>query len=162
MRAPWPTRATLWDEAVALIREHRSASISFLQRKLRIGYARAGRLIDQLEAAGVVGPAQPSGSRDVLAQSDAAVADAADFKTRLDRAFQAPGGGEARRGGDHPDPGHPTGTGEHAGGSPDTDDRPGEAPRQADRRADPGAHPDDGDPIDDPDPPIRPWLRGSA
>jgi S-DNA-T family DNA segregation ATPase FtsK/SpoIIIE len=57
----------LFDEAVEVVRRMRRASISLLQRHLRIGYTRSARLIDQLEARGIVGPAQ-SGSlaREVL------------------------------------------------------------------------------------------------
>ena len=48
----------LWDEAVQLVRDEDRASISMLQRRLRIGYTRAARLIDQMAAEGIVGPAQ--------------------------------------------------------------------------------------------------------
>ncbi|MFN8421932.1 MAG: DNA translocase FtsK [Anaerolineae bacterium] len=58
-------RDELWHEAVALIAQHRTASTSFLQRKLRIGYSRAARLLDELEAAGHVGPAHGSAGREV-------------------------------------------------------------------------------------------------
>ncbi len=60
-------RDPLWDEAVELIREEDRASISMLQRRLRIGYTRAARLIDQLAAAGIVGPPQDGPTpRDVI------------------------------------------------------------------------------------------------
>jgi S-DNA-T family DNA segregation ATPase FtsK/SpoIIIE len=57
----------IFDEAVEVVREMRRASISLLQRRLRIGYTRAARLVDQLEERGIIGPAQ-SGSqpREVL------------------------------------------------------------------------------------------------
>jgi S-DNA-T family DNA segregation ATPase FtsK/SpoIIIE len=57
----------LFDEAVEMVREMRRGSISLLQRRLRIGYTRAARLIDQMEERGIVGP-QKSGSqpREVL------------------------------------------------------------------------------------------------
>jgi S-DNA-T family DNA segregation ATPase FtsK/SpoIIIE len=57
----------VFDEAVTVVREMRRASISLLQRRLRIGYTRAARLVDQLEERGIIGPAQ-SGSqpREVL------------------------------------------------------------------------------------------------
>ena len=57
-----PDRDPLFDEAVRVVREANRASISLLQRRLRIGYSRAGRLIDQLEEAGIVGP-DPGGGR---------------------------------------------------------------------------------------------------
>jgi len=50
------TEDELYAEAVALVRTHGSASISLLQRKLRIGYSRAARLLDLMEEAGIVGP----------------------------------------------------------------------------------------------------------
>jgi S-DNA-T family DNA segregation ATPase FtsK/SpoIIIE len=57
----------LFDRAVQIVREMRRASISLLQRRLRIGYTRAARLIDQLEARGIIGPAQHgSHAREVL------------------------------------------------------------------------------------------------
>ena len=52
---------TLWIylvDAIELVRRERHASISFLQRRLRIGYVRAARLVDALEERGVVGPAE--------------------------------------------------------------------------------------------------------
>lgn len=52
----------LMEEAIAIVRELGKASVSLLQRRLRIGYTRAARLIDELEAQGVVGP-HPGGSR---------------------------------------------------------------------------------------------------
>ncbi len=57
----------LFNEAVQAVRQMRRASISMLQRRLRIGYTRAARLIDELEARGIVGP-EPGGSqaREVL------------------------------------------------------------------------------------------------
>lgn len=55
-------RDPLFDEAVRVVREANRASISLLQRRLRIGYARAGRLIDELEEAGIIGP-DPGGGR---------------------------------------------------------------------------------------------------
>jgi len=57
----------LLEEAKQVVREYERASISLLQRRLRIGYSRAARLIDQLEAAGFIGPAESGGrSREVL------------------------------------------------------------------------------------------------
>jgi S-DNA-T family DNA segregation ATPase FtsK/SpoIIIE len=57
----------LYDEALKIVTESRKASISGVQRRLRIGYNRAARLIEDMERAGVVGPLQPNGSREVLA-----------------------------------------------------------------------------------------------
>lgn len=57
----------LYDEAVAIVTQSRKASISYVQRRLRIGYNRAARMIEQMEAAGVVTAMQSNGSREVLA-----------------------------------------------------------------------------------------------
>jgi S-DNA-T family DNA segregation ATPase FtsK/SpoIIIE len=57
----------LYDEAVRFVCESRRASISAVQRKLRIGYNRAARLIEAMEAAGVVSEMSSNGSREVLA-----------------------------------------------------------------------------------------------
>ena len=59
----------LYDEAVAFVLETRKASISSVQRKLRVGYNRAARLIEQMEASGVVSAMGTNGSREVLAPS---------------------------------------------------------------------------------------------
>ena len=56
----------LYDEAVAFVLETRKASISSVQRKLRVGYNRAARLIEQMEASGVVSAMGTNGSREVL------------------------------------------------------------------------------------------------
>ncbi len=57
----------LYDEAVHIVTETRRASISAVQRRLRIGYNRAARLIEQMERVGIVGSLQPNGNREVLA-----------------------------------------------------------------------------------------------
>jgi len=57
----------LYDEAVRIVCESRKASVSGIQRRLKIGYNRAARLVETMEAAGLVGPLQPNGSREVLA-----------------------------------------------------------------------------------------------
>jgi S-DNA-T family DNA segregation ATPase FtsK/SpoIIIE len=57
----------LYDQAVALVLKSRRASISFVQRDLRIGYNRAARLIEQMEKAGIVTPMQTNGNREVIA-----------------------------------------------------------------------------------------------
>jgi S-DNA-T family DNA segregation ATPase FtsK/SpoIIIE len=57
----------LYDEALKIVTESRRASVSGVQRRLRIGYNRAARIIEEMEKAGVVGPLQSNGSREVLA-----------------------------------------------------------------------------------------------
>ncbi|PID42383.1 MAG: cell division protein FtsK [Gammaproteobacteria bacterium] len=57
----------LYDEAVAFVTESRRASISSVQRKLKIGYNRAANLVESMEAAGVVSPAGHNGAREVIA-----------------------------------------------------------------------------------------------
>jgi S-DNA-T family DNA segregation ATPase FtsK/SpoIIIE len=57
----------LYDDAVAFVTETRKASISAVQRRLRIGYNRAARMVEEMERTGVVGPLQSNGSREVLA-----------------------------------------------------------------------------------------------
>jgi len=63
-------RDPLFEEAARLIVANQLGSTSLLQRKMKLGYNRAGRLMDQLEAAGVVGPGQGSKPRDVLIKTD--------------------------------------------------------------------------------------------
>jgi S-DNA-T family DNA segregation ATPase FtsK/SpoIIIE len=61
----------LIEQAIYVVRETQRASASLLQRRLRIGYPRAARLIDELEELGVVGPAVGAGrEREVLIRSD--------------------------------------------------------------------------------------------
>ena len=57
----------LYDQAVKIVVESRKASISGVQRRLKIGYNRAARMIETMESAGLVGPLQSNGSREVLA-----------------------------------------------------------------------------------------------
>jgi len=57
----------LYDDAVRIVTETRRASISGVQRRLKIGYNRAARMIEQMELAGIVGPQQSNGNREVLA-----------------------------------------------------------------------------------------------
>ncbi|BDD03379.1 DNA translocase FtsK [Aureibacter tunicatorum] len=59
-------RDVLFEEAARTIVSHQQGSTSLLQRKLKLGYNRAGRIIDQLEAAGIVGPYEGSKAREVL------------------------------------------------------------------------------------------------
>lgn len=56
----------LFDEAKSAILEAGKASASFLQRRLKVGYARAARLLDELEAAGIIGPGEGAKPRDIL------------------------------------------------------------------------------------------------
>ena len=56
----------LFDDAARMIVQHQQGSASLLQRKMKIGYNRAGRLIDQLEEAGIIGPFEGSKARQVL------------------------------------------------------------------------------------------------
>jgi S-DNA-T family DNA segregation ATPase FtsK/SpoIIIE len=63
-------RDALFEDAAKLIVMHQQGSTSLIQRKLKLGYNRAGRLIDQLEAAGIVGPFEGSKAREVLIKDD--------------------------------------------------------------------------------------------
>jgi DNA segregation ATPase FtsK/SpoIIIE, S-DNA-T family len=63
-------RDAMFDEAARLIVRHQQGSTSLIQRKLKLGYNRAGRLIDQLEAAGIVGAFEGSKAREVLVQDE--------------------------------------------------------------------------------------------
>ena len=57
----------LYDQAVSIVTQTRKASISYVQRRLKIGYNRAARMIEEMEEAGVVSAMQSNGSREVLA-----------------------------------------------------------------------------------------------
>ena len=63
-------RDSLFGDAARLIVQNQIGSTSLLQRRMKLGYNRAGRLMDQLEAAGVVGPNQGSKARDVLIKTE--------------------------------------------------------------------------------------------
>ena len=67
---PDPQRPELYDEAARLVVESGQASISYLQRRLRIGFSRAARLVDMMEADGLVSPAAGSKPREVLKRPD--------------------------------------------------------------------------------------------
>jgi S-DNA-T family DNA segregation ATPase FtsK/SpoIIIE len=56
----------MYDQAVAVVLKNRRASISLVQRHLRIGYNRAARLLEQMETSGVVSAMQSNGNRDIL------------------------------------------------------------------------------------------------
>jgi DNA segregation ATPase FtsK/SpoIIIE, S-DNA-T family len=64
-------RDTLFEGAARMIVASQMGSTSLLQRRMKLGYNRAGRLMDQLEAAGIVGPSQGSKTRDVLIKTEA-------------------------------------------------------------------------------------------
>jgi S-DNA-T family DNA segregation ATPase FtsK/SpoIIIE len=66
-------RDSLFEEAAKVIVMHQQGSTSLIQRKLKLGYNRAGRLIDQLEAAGVVGPFEGSKAREVLIKDESSL-----------------------------------------------------------------------------------------
>ncbi|MDH3304510.1 MAG: DNA translocase FtsK [Gammaproteobacteria bacterium] len=62
----------LYDQAVQVVIDTRKASISGVQRRLKIGYNRAARMVECMEAAGLVGPLQPNGTREILVPNAAA------------------------------------------------------------------------------------------
>ena len=66
-------RDPMFEDAARIIVQHQQGSTSLLQRRLKLGYNRAGRLIDQLEAAGVVGPFEGSKAREVLVSDEYAL-----------------------------------------------------------------------------------------
>ena len=70
MKVDLSDRDPLFDEAARLIVIQQQGSTSLIQRKFAIGYNRAGRLMDQLEAAGIVGPFEGSKARQVLIQDE--------------------------------------------------------------------------------------------
>ena len=61
---------SLFEDAARLIVSSQSGSTSLIQRRMKLGYNRAGRIMDQLEAAGIVGAGQGSKPRDVLVKTD--------------------------------------------------------------------------------------------
>jgi S-DNA-T family DNA segregation ATPase FtsK/SpoIIIE len=59
-----------FEKAARLVVQYQQGSTSLIQRKLSLGYNRAGRIVDQLEAAGILGPFEGSKARDVLIQDE--------------------------------------------------------------------------------------------
>ena len=73
LNADLDDRDTMFEDAARVVVMHQSGSTSLIQRKLKLGYNRAGRIIDQLEAAGIVGPFEGSKARQVLIPDDMAL-----------------------------------------------------------------------------------------
>jgi S-DNA-T family DNA segregation ATPase FtsK/SpoIIIE len=63
-------RDKMFDEAARLVVRHQQGSVSLLQRRLKLGFGRAARIMDQLEEYGIVGPPDGSKPRQVLVQSE--------------------------------------------------------------------------------------------
>ncbi len=63
-------RDALFEDAARIVVQHQQGSASLLQRRLKLGYNRAGRIVDQLEAAGIIGPFEGSKARQVLIQDE--------------------------------------------------------------------------------------------
>ncbi len=63
-------RDELFEEAARLVVRHQQGSVSLLQRRLKVGYSRAARLVDELEIAGIVGPSDGSKAREVLVETE--------------------------------------------------------------------------------------------
>src|ERR1051326_206238 len=70
MRGSSGERDEFFEEAAQIIVRHQQGSVSLLQRRLKVGYSRAARLVDELEAAGIVGPFDGSKAREVLVDDD--------------------------------------------------------------------------------------------
>ena len=64
------SRDELFEEAARLVVRHQQGSVSLLQRRLKVGYSRAARLVDELEATGIVGPFDGSKAREVLVETE--------------------------------------------------------------------------------------------
>jgi S-DNA-T family DNA segregation ATPase FtsK/SpoIIIE len=63
-------RDELFEEAARIIVRHQQGSVSLLQRRLKVGYSRAARIVDELEQAAIVGPFDGSKARQVLCEND--------------------------------------------------------------------------------------------
>jgi S-DNA-T family DNA segregation ATPase FtsK/SpoIIIE len=66
-------RDAMFTESARIVVQHQQGSASLLQRRLKLGYNRAGRIIDQLEAAGIIGPFEGSKARQVLITDEASL-----------------------------------------------------------------------------------------
>ena len=85
--APWGEsgeKDEMFDEAVKLILHTGQASASYLQRRLKLGYARASRLIDQMEQEGILGPSEGSKPREILVDAKSYLADSVKKKETND------------------------------------------------------------------------------
>jgi S-DNA-T family DNA segregation ATPase FtsK/SpoIIIE len=60
----------MFEEAARVIVRHQQGSVSLLQRRLKLGYSRAARIVDQLEQAGIVGPSEGSKAREVIVENE--------------------------------------------------------------------------------------------
>ena len=60
----------MFEDAARVIIRHQQGSVSLLQRKLKLGYSRAARIVDQLEQAGIVGPSEGSKAREVIIEDE--------------------------------------------------------------------------------------------
>ena len=60
----------MFEDAARVIIRHQQGSVSLLQRKLKLGYSRAARIVDQLEQAGIVGPSEGSKAREVIVDDE--------------------------------------------------------------------------------------------
>ena len=63
-------RDDLFEDAARIVVRHQQGSVSLLQRRLKVGYSRAARIVDELEAAGIVGPFDGSKAREVIIESE--------------------------------------------------------------------------------------------
>ena len=63
-------RDELFEEAARVIVRHQQGSVSLLQRRLKVGYSRAARIVDELEQTGIVGPFDGSKARQVLVETE--------------------------------------------------------------------------------------------
>jgi len=60
----------MFEEAARVVVRHQQGSVSLLQRRLKLGYSRSARIVDQMEQAGIVGPSEGSKAREVIVDSE--------------------------------------------------------------------------------------------